>query len=328
MPYTAKTDWVYGEIVAASDTNRMELGIKGATDTAEAAIPKTDMGKAGGVATLGIDGKVIAAQLPSAKKVPDATLTEKGVVKLNNSIDSISQTEAATPKAVSDLKEHIGKELTAKANINSPSFQGVPTVSTATKGTNTQQIASTAFVQTAIEDKANLNAPTFTGYPRSTTPPTNDNSTAIATTAYVKAQMYDTVNTITAYMNEDITLTHANENYLDLARSKHASGTRFSIGLNAGANMIKNSISECMVRVGAQVTFHNATVGPKILRLITSSYECDGFLYVPVVGKYTITISTVLDMPRNGSIGLKVRGTAGDIIAHQHWMTFLSINQL
>lgn len=42
-------------------------------------------------------------------------------------------------------------ELTNKANTSSPSFTGTPTAPTATKGTNTTQIATTAFVQTAVQ---------------------------------------------------------------------------------------------------------------------------------------------------------------------------------
>lgn len=42
-------------------------------------------------------------------------------------------------------------ELTNKANISSPSFTGAPTAPTATKGTNTTQIATTAFVQEAVQ---------------------------------------------------------------------------------------------------------------------------------------------------------------------------------
>ena len=42
-------------------------------------------------------------------------------------------------------------ELTNKANTSSPSFTGTPTAPTATKGTNTTQIATTAFVQAAVQ---------------------------------------------------------------------------------------------------------------------------------------------------------------------------------
>ena len=41
--------------------------------------------------------------------------------------------------------------LDAKANVKSPTFTGTPAAPTATKGTNTTQLATTAFVQGAIE---------------------------------------------------------------------------------------------------------------------------------------------------------------------------------
>lgn len=41
-------------------------------------------------------------------------------------------------------------ELNLKANINSPTFTGVPSAPTASAGTNTTQLASTAFVQAAV----------------------------------------------------------------------------------------------------------------------------------------------------------------------------------
>lgn len=42
------------------------------------------------------------------------------------------------------------------ANINSPAFTGIPTAPTAASGTNTTQIATTAFVQTAVEQSSSL----------------------------------------------------------------------------------------------------------------------------------------------------------------------------
>ena len=91
--------------------------------------------------------------------------------------------------------------LSAYAKLNSPAFSGVPTVPTADAGTNTTQIASTAFVTAALsgidlskyalksdlDTKANINSPALTGTPTSTTPASSDNSTRIATTAFVKA---------------------------------------------------------------------------------------------------------------------------------------------
>ena len=45
-----------------------------------------------------------------------------------------------------------------KANVDSPAFTGTPTAPTANAGTNTTQIATTAFVQTAVAGKADAGA--------------------------------------------------------------------------------------------------------------------------------------------------------------------------
>jgi hypothetical protein len=110
--------------------------------------------------------------------------------------------------------------LAALAPLASPALTGTPIVPTATPGTNTTQIASTAFVQaaiaalinaapgalntldelaaalgddanfaatmtTALALKAPLASPALTGAPTAPTPTAGDNSTKIATTAYV-----------------------------------------------------------------------------------------------------------------------------------------------
>lgn len=52
---------------------------------------------------------------------------------------------------------------TGTVSLASPAFTGTPTAPTATAGTNTTQLATTAFVTTADNLKANLASPTFTG---------------------------------------------------------------------------------------------------------------------------------------------------------------------
>ena len=66
--------------------------------------------------------------------------------------------------------------------VNNLGLTGVPTVPTATPGTNTTQIASTAFV---VASYAPLASPTFTGVPAAPTATNGTNTTQIATTAYV-----------------------------------------------------------------------------------------------------------------------------------------------
>ena len=60
--------------------------------------------------------------------------------------------EIATDQIAQDLD--IADKLKAKANVASPAFTGTPTAPTAAEGTNTKQIATTAFVKTAVASKA------------------------------------------------------------------------------------------------------------------------------------------------------------------------------
>jgi len=76
-------------------------------------------------------------------------------------------------------------QLVLYAPLASPALTGTPTVPTAAGGTNTTQIASTAFVTTAVSTLAPLASPTFTGDPKAPTPTAGDNDTSIATTAFV-----------------------------------------------------------------------------------------------------------------------------------------------
>lgn len=108
------------------------------------------------------------------------------------------------------------------AKLLSPAFTGTPTAPTATSGTNTTQIATTAFVAAAVAGggvtidsvptngstnavssdgtfdalalKADINSPTFTGTPAAPTAANATNSTQIATTAFVKAVINDLLN--------------------------------------------------------------------------------------------------------------------------------------
>jgi hypothetical protein len=84
-------------------------------------------------------------------------------------------------------------DLALKAPLASPTFTGTPAAPTATAGTNTTQVATTAFVTTADNLKANLDSPTFTGTPTlptgtiATTQTAGNSTTAVATTAFVTA---------------------------------------------------------------------------------------------------------------------------------------------
>jgi len=78
------------------------------------------------------------------------------------------------------------------APINSPNFTGVPTAPTPAAGTNTTQLATTAFVREALPDLttyAPINSPILTGTPRAPTAGAGTNTTQIATTAFVQGSI-------------------------------------------------------------------------------------------------------------------------------------------
>lgn len=73
------------------------------------------------------------------------------------------------------------------ALADSPAFIGTPTAPTAASGTNTTQIATTAFVASGF---AALNSPAFTGVPTAPTASPGTATTQIATTAFVAAAAF------------------------------------------------------------------------------------------------------------------------------------------
>lgn len=79
--------------------------------------------------------------------------------------------------------------LALKADLASPIFTGTPAAPTAAPGTNTTQLATTAFVAALGALKANLASPAFTGTPAAPTPAVGTNTTQLATAAMVQAEI-------------------------------------------------------------------------------------------------------------------------------------------
>lgn len=116
---------------------------------------------------------------------------------------------------VAALTSSTGNSLALKANVASPELTGTPLAPTASVGTRTTQIATTAYVMAqddarriyadtniianvatlntsvnnGLNAKADIASPVLTGAPRSVTPTTGDNSTKIATTAFVQGEI-------------------------------------------------------------------------------------------------------------------------------------------
>ncbi|EEH9366167.1 hypothetical protein FWN18_20525 [Salmonella enterica] len=145
-------------------------------------------------------------------------------IELSNDFNSDEEKKAATPKAVKDgIADHEQKAdpHSQYAMKESPVLAGIPEAPTAPAGSNTNQIANTAFVQTVILGliggspdtlstlkkiadainndpnfsttisnelalKAPLDSPSLTGAPSAPTAPEDTNNTQIATTAFVR----------------------------------------------------------------------------------------------------------------------------------------------
>lgn len=93
----------------------------------------------------------------------------------------------------------IQSSISSKADTNSPSFTGTPLAPTASAGTNTTQIATTAFVTSS----PTINNANLTGTPVAPTAAAGTNTTQVATTAHVFAERTNTA-TLT---NKTINLT-------------------------------------------------------------------------------------------------------------------------
>ncbi|WP_245216443.1 hypothetical protein [Pseudomonas aeruginosa] len=136
------------------------------------------------------------------------------------------------------LRAAIQALLNAKAPLASPALTGTPTAPTAAAGTNTTQIATTAFVaavKAALDAtdalKAPLASPALTGTPTAPTAAAGTNTTQLATTAFVRAAVaalvdsspaaLDTLNELAAALGNDpnfaTTMTNALAGKIDIA---------------------------------------------------------------------------------------------------------------
>ena len=153
------------------------------------------------------------------------------------------------------------------APINSPTFTGTPAAPTAVAGTNTTQIATTAFVTGALASAvagvssfntrtgavvlstaditgaggAQIASPAFTGTPTSTTPAPADNSTNIATTAYVKSQGYAPINSPTFTGTPTSTTPAPADNSTNIATTAFAQPR---VGVTNGSNAAAGQVGE------------------------------------------------------------------------------------
>lgn len=94
---------------------------------------------------------------------------------------------------VAGVTSALQTQLNAKAALTSPALTGVPTAPTAEPGTNTTQLATTAFVAAAGTLKADLASPALTGTPSAPTAAAGTSSTQLATTEFVATAAFQSI---------------------------------------------------------------------------------------------------------------------------------------
>ncbi len=177
-------------------------------------------------------------------------------------------------------QDHVHPTDTTRASLASPALTGVPTAPTAAVGTNSTQLATTAFVvgqagtatpsingtaavgtslSFARQDhvhptdtsRAALASPSFTGTPTAPTPATTDNSTTLATTAFVKAQGYTTAaSTVTSVAGQTGAVTDLS------AGTVKASGGSTARSLSARATDVQTAVDFGADTTGASDSLH------------------------------------------------------------------------
>ena len=123
-----------------------------------------------------------------SRRHPDASLTAKGFVQLSSATNSVSETQAATPKAVKAAYDLANAKYTAQDATTAQ--KGIVQLSSATNSTSETLAATSKAVKAVMDEtnkKAPLNSPAQTGTPTTPTARQGTNNTQIASTAFVMA---------------------------------------------------------------------------------------------------------------------------------------------
>jgi hypothetical protein len=130
---------------AAPATNTTQLATTAYVDAAAGAAADADIIAIAGL-TPSNDDLIQRKAGAWTNRTPAQVKTDLALVKGDVGLGNVDNT-ADTAKPVSTAQQ---TALDLKANLASPTFTGTPAAPTAADGTNTTQLATTAFVQTAV----------------------------------------------------------------------------------------------------------------------------------------------------------------------------------
>lgn len=201
-------------------------------------------------------------------------------------------------------------ELAAKAPLASPALTGTPTAPTASSGTSTTQIATTAFVGQELTAKAPLASPALTGTPTAPTASSGTSTTQIATTAFVADAVSQVPTVDLSSVNEDIV--PAFDGAFDIgSQAKSFDSLYLKTGINFfGNNSITASASG--LSFAGNTTFNGNIVSTGNITTTGDITAADGVLDTLLAGELLITDDVITPTPLNGcAVGtLTVNGAA------------------
>lgn len=141
---------------AEKATDRANLAAQGCENIIAGTgfIPIAEKGIANGIATLDENGKIYQSQIPSIDsdmlngQPSEFYAKQEDIDNIINGVDVVGN--ALNLDGHDSSYYATADELELKAPLNNPELIGIPTAPTASTGTNTTQIATTAFVQEAL----------------------------------------------------------------------------------------------------------------------------------------------------------------------------------
>ncbi len=267
----------------------------------------------------GIPSIAVAADFPTLNQNTTGSAAiafASSTQALGDSTTKIATTEFVAKSISSKAnKSYIDQALTEKANLLSPAFVGIPTAPTASAGTNSTQVATTAFVKSSLEVaiagftgttqvannnstslatteyvdradalKSNIASPTFTGTVSAPTAASSDSTTKVATTEFVKLGLAEKVNK--SYVDNSV----SSKASLD---SPNLSGTptapTAAVGTNssqiATTSFVSNELEASTVTIGSAGTSvgHGVRIGNARFTINKPN--------VPATGSSNVTLS-------------------------------------
>jgi len=242
--------------------------------------------------------------------IADASTSEKGKIQLAGDLGGTADAPTVP-------------DLALKANIDSPTFTGAPLAPTATAGTSTTQIATTAFVAAAIStggsggsSSANLTG-MVTSVGNATTVVTNANLTGDVSSSGSNATTIGVGKVTNAMLLGSIDLTAKVTGILPVANGGTGSLTQNFVDLTANQSIAGNktfigTVAAATLTVGT-VTYpnaHNSTAG-QVLTVGATGTATWGSAAPSVreeANQFTATVSqTAFTLTQTASVNSKVK---------------------